>query len=497
MSQDVLERVLQSPRLPSLPAIAIDVINLTQQPDVNLRIIADTVRHDPALSTKILKAVNSSFYGQSAISTISHALVVLGLNSVKTLALGFSLVSNVDTLGGEGFDHMDFWKRSLYAAAASRALVKQVGLVQPEEGFLGGLLQDLGMLAMHQTLGEPYGALVAKAGTEHRALVAMEQAEFQTDHAQIGGALAEHWKLPPLLVNPIRFHEEPDGAPEELSQLISCVVVGGRVADVFISDEPGEALDAYYTHAGGRLNIDREQAEPLLKEIHTDTTEMKRLFALPTGELGNPDEILAQANEALLQISLSQQREASELAQQNRQLAEQSLTDGLTGVANRRHFNQFVEEQFRSAEQAGSDLSLLFMDIDNFKQVNDTHGHGTGDSVLVELAGVLKGTASQAMLVARYGGEEFAVVLPGQGLKAAVRLAESIRTSVENAAVSCDDGQKIHVTVSIGVAAMIPSVFSRADQLVNAADQSLYAAKAAGRNCVRIFVPSADSKRVA
>ena len=106
-----------------------------------------------------------------------------------------------------------------------------------------------------------------------------------------------------------------DAAPEELSQLISCVVVGGRVADVFVSDEPGEALEAYYTHAEGRLNIDREQAEPLLKQIHTDSAEMKRLFALPTGELGNPDEILAQANEALLQISLVQQREASELAQ--------------------------------------------------------------------------------------------------------------------------------------------------------------------------------------
>ena len=93
MNQELLDRVLSSPRLPSLTTVALDVIDLVQQPDVHIKEIARTIQNDPALAGKILKTVNSSFYGQAyAVSTITHALVVLGFNSVKTLALGFSLV---------------------------------------------------------------------------------------------------------------------------------------------------------------------------------------------------------------------------------------------------------------------------------------------------------------------------------------------------------------------------------------------------------------------
>ncbi|NJL30606.1 MAG: HDOD domain-containing protein [Phycisphaerales bacterium] len=93
MNHALLDQMLRSPRLPSLPTIALEVIDLVQQRDVNIRQIADTISHDPALAGKILKTVNSTFYGQTkTISTITHALVILGLNAVRTLALGFSLV---------------------------------------------------------------------------------------------------------------------------------------------------------------------------------------------------------------------------------------------------------------------------------------------------------------------------------------------------------------------------------------------------------------------
>ena len=95
MNQGALDKILRSPRLPSLPSIAVEVINLAQR-DVNMQRIADTLQHDPALSTKILRTANSAFYGQSqTIGTVSRALVVLGLSAVKTLALGFSLVADL------------------------------------------------------------------------------------------------------------------------------------------------------------------------------------------------------------------------------------------------------------------------------------------------------------------------------------------------------------------------------------------------------------------
>src|SRR5437899_9233018 len=120
MNDQLLQRVRQCPNLPTLPTIAMQVLDLTQRSDVDITEIARIISKDPALSSKILRTVNSSFYGRSqSISTISHALVILGLQSVKTLVLGFSLVSNLAKTKARGFKHIIYWRRSIYAATAA------------------------------------------------------------------------------------------------------------------------------------------------------------------------------------------------------------------------------------------------------------------------------------------------------------------------------------------------------------------------------------------
>src|ERR671927_348800 len=123
MNEALAQRVKQCPNLPSLPAIALQVLDLAQKDDVDMAKIARTISKDPALSGKILRTVNSSFYGRSqAVSTISHALVILGLQSVKTLVLGFSLVTTLAKDGARQFNHVGYWKRSIYGATAARSL---------------------------------------------------------------------------------------------------------------------------------------------------------------------------------------------------------------------------------------------------------------------------------------------------------------------------------------------------------------------------------------
>src|SRR5438552_17370174 len=137
MNEQLVNRIKQCTNLPSLPAIAMQVLDLAQEADVDMAEIARIISRDPALSGKILRTVNSSFYGRSQhVSTISHSLVILGLQSVKTLVLGFSLVSNLAKNKSKGFKHIEYWRRSIYAATAARTLATKVGLVQAEEAFL-------------------------------------------------------------------------------------------------------------------------------------------------------------------------------------------------------------------------------------------------------------------------------------------------------------------------------------------------------------------------
>ncbi len=491
MTQEFLDRVLQSPRLPSLPTIALEVIELVQQKDVNIKQIANTIQHDPALSSKILKTVNSSFYGQAhSISTVSHALVVLGLNSVKTLALGFSLVGNLKDHGGDDFDHVDYWRRSLYTATAAKTLSAHAGIVQQEECFLGGLLQDMGMVVLAQTLGREYLKLLKKADGDHRRLRELELEAFGIDHAGVGGALAEQWKLPPLLVAPVRWHEAPDSADEEVRPLVRCVALGNRVADVFMHEEgDGDALEQLHRYAQEWFGICPEQSAPLMKLIHAQTREMSRLFDLPTGNLGNPDQILARANEALMNITLQAQQQSTQLEQQNQQLVTEANTDSLTGAGNRRAFDEFVHQQF-SVATAEKPVSVMFLDIDKFKPFNDTYGHALGDRVLMIFAQVLSDAVGKYGKVFRYGGEEFAIICPGSDRRTAAALAETVRQAVESQArVTNDEGKDLSVTCSVGVATHDGTFFESAAQWIKASDQGVYAAKAAGRNAVRVFTP--------
>ena len=498
VSQDLLERVMQSPRLPSLPAIALEVLALAQTPDVDIQQIARAIQNDPALSTKILKTVNSAFYGHTReVSTISHALVVLGLNAVKTLALGFSLVRGLKSSGGQGFDHIGYWRRCLYTATAAKALSTHAGVVQQEEAFLGGLLQDVGMVAMSQSLGEEYAALLEKAGPHHAALSAHETEALGMDHADVGAALAKAWKLPPLLVEPIRYHENPDRAEGEMLPLVRCVALGNRVADIFLSEDgDGEALRLYYEQSEAWFGLGRDQAEPLLGEFHQQAEEMGSLFDLPTGNLGDPDEILARASDALTQITIQSQMQTSQLAQQNERLVNQAQTDSLTKALNRRAMDQFMEEHFQAATPK-QPLSVLFMDVDHFKKFNDTHGHAVGDKVLIVFAETLRTTVGDQGKVFRYGGEEFALACPGVDGPTAAQLAENARCAVEgNARVTGDTGQELRITCSIGVATHTGDTFARPNLLVKAADQGVYAAKAAGRNCVRVWSATGAAEKI-
>jgi diguanylate cyclase (GGDEF)-like protein len=160
-----------------------------------------------------------------------------------------------------------------------------------------------------------------------------------------------------------------------------------------------------------------------------------------------------------------------------------SVTDELTGLANRRHLDAELEREVQRHARHKRACAVLMLDVDRFKSLNDTHGHPAGDAVLRQLARILLENTRKGDTVARFGGEEFLVILPETSKDDACRLAERIRSAVEERAFVFVDGEAIHRTVSVGVASY-PEDALNAVALVQCADEALYRAKRAGKNCV-------------
>jgi diguanylate cyclase (GGDEF)-like protein len=173
-----------------------------------------------------------------------------------------------------------------------------------------------------------------------------------------------------------------------------------------------------------------------------------------------------------------------ELAAANRQLRQLSVTDPLTGLANRRQLGDRLQAEWQRALRAGTALAVAMIDVDHFKLFNDHYGHPAGDVCLQRVAAAVSDTVRAEDIVARYGGEEFAIVLAGRDAGEARTAAERVRAAVESLGLPHVKSAAGHVTVSIGVAAVIPDVTSSADELIAAADARLYQAKRAGRNRV-------------
>jgi diguanylate cyclase (GGDEF)-like protein len=162
-----------------------------------------------------------------------------------------------------------------------------------------------------------------------------------------------------------------------------------------------------------------------------------------------------------------------------------SVTDDLTLLYNLRYLNLVLRRESKRASRSGRPLSLLFLDLDGFKQVNDVHGHLAGSKALVEASVIVRASARETDVAARFGGDEFAVILPDTGREGAVSVAERIRDRIFARKFLESDGLSIHLTASIGVATL-PDVAASAEELIRAADVAMYRVKDGGKNGIHI-----------
>lgn len=229
---------------------------------------------------------------------------------------------------------------------------------------------------------------------------------------------------------------------------------------------------ALYTHGATTGGNDGEE-------------RMQQAIAVtPINLPGAPRHCLIQINDVTIAVG----REKL-LREQTMVLRSQTFSDGLTGIANRRHFDVAIEKEMRRAMRTSSPLSLLMIDIDHFKDYNDHYGHQQGDDCLIRVAAELAAMLQRPTdLLARYGGEEFAAILPDTDAAQALRMAEAIRQHAADLHIAhAKTGNEVkHITVSIGIATQHPQQQPTISALIGAADRALYLAKGAGRNRVMV-----------
>lgn len=314
MDRKLLDRIRECPTLPSLPGVAIKILELTQSPEFDLADVARVLSKDPALSSKILRTVNSSFYGNGhTVGTMSQALVLLGTQAVRTLVIGFSLGGGIIQTKTTAFDRSVYWRRAIYAATAARMICERLRLAQTETCFLAALLMDIGMLALDQVLGAEYGAVTARAAS-HGDLPTIEAQCLGTTHAEVAGMLARQWKFPLALQVPMENHHQPQEVKDNLQRKLTDVVaLAGRCADVFVDKGPMWALADARRLALEVLQIDETACDQLLREVGERTAELAPLFEVKIDPNTNYENVIREANEKLLQIS----KEASQETRQH------------------------------------------------------------------------------------------------------------------------------------------------------------------------------------
>ncbi|OGG55902.1 MAG: hypothetical protein A3F84_23615 [Candidatus Handelsmanbacteria bacterium RIFCSPLOWO2_12_FULL_64_10] len=215
--EDIRLAIRNIKNLPTLPAIVSRILEVADEAGSSARELADIISHDQSVSAKVLNLANSAFYGFSRrIATIPQAVVVLGFETVKSLALGVSVFQSLSQkVGRVSFDREQFWMHSIGCAAATKLVAKGVGLKDTGTPFVAGLLHDVGKVILDTYFNAEYQKVIEEMIDEGRSAVDVETDVLNIDHAEVGGWLAARWKFPDTLVAPITYHHNLLGAPGE------------------------------------------------------------------------------------------------------------------------------------------------------------------------------------------------------------------------------------------------------------------------------------------
>jgi len=472
--------------------VATQIVQKAISPDVSVHELAQLATMDPGFAARVVALANSATYGvRNRVSDIRQACMLLGVRGLRNVALGLVVSDMVPT----GPDGNVLLVNSLRRAAAARLIAEALGDRALDDAFTAGLFLEIGTLlrARSDLAG---AANVARMPAAYRSV--FERSFGSGDHAHAGARFVMGMSLPEAMSDAVARHHEPSPPSAHLARI---AWAAERVAGAWEGGDLDRLRDEA-TKALAEVGVKGEAGVELMRRLPEIVTAAAVTFMRPIEEQVALEQLKIDANARLVEmnvgyeqlvlrleaIALEKDALAEKLRLANVDLANLALTDALTGLPNRRAFADAMTREIARAQRSNTALSLMMLDVDHFKRLNDTHGHQAGDVVLAKVAAVLRSCLRIGDTPARYGGEEFVVMLPDAGPEGAAIVAERVRAALEATQVAGPQGIVLKATASFGVASLqAGGGKDLAADLLRRADAAMYQAKSMGRNRVVVI----------
>lgn len=501
------EKIWSSDQLPTLPAVAVRLIDLSKNPDSDISEVIEAIKTDPAITAKILKASNSSFFAlRSDCKGIERAVPLLGTMVITSLALSFSLSESAITEGPLKERFNSYWKQSIVQSAAAEILASRLGSELKGDSFLIGLLQDIGHLAMLRAIPNDLIPALEQAESQEKDRAEVETEILGVNHTEVGAKMMERWELSDQFKTAIEHHHDTLDQLKELTShpnfnLIISIATSAAIGDYFCSTNSGLALHRLKGLTSEFFDIPHEELHEFLESVQARFEQAAEIFQVNMDDIESPYEIMAIANEQLLKMTMKAQVDCTQasarqavaeeqkikLESENKQLQSKAIHDPLTKVYNRSFFNEAFEKELYECSRSATTIGIIFSDIDHFKKLNDTYGHQFGDLVLQQVAKTASESTRRSDVFCRYGGEEFVILVNNPSENGLRDLSERLRSLIENEVIEFE-GKRVPVTASLGAVVGIPSrdITGYSERLIAEADEAMYQSKEKGRNQVQV-----------
>ncbi|MBT8374691.1 MAG: HDOD domain-containing protein [Deltaproteobacteria bacterium] len=277
---EILKKLDSIKDIPTLPTIVFELNELLQDANTPITDISDIIEKDQAMSLRVLKLVNSAFYGiHKEVDDIGNAIVLLGFNTVRNAIVSLSVINSFSGLKGlEGFEISDFWKHSLAVAVVSKGLAEKTKIASSDSCFVGGLLHDIGKVILAQYFQDLFEKVWTAAKKENLSFYEAEKKEISIDHTIIGAHLATNWELPESFIDVIRWHHDVKNDAES-KKMILVIYLSNIIVNSYNAD-PDSSIDLSVMHPAASKFLTKQlgDLDTWFAEIEKDIQSAYQFF---------------------------------------------------------------------------------------------------------------------------------------------------------------------------------------------------------------------------